>query len=656
PLQRAASLFGTNTPAAAQAWNWLGLAYHYAGRSQDALRAYQNAIMSDFNLFAARYNLGLLLLEHTNLTGAINELVTYTGHQPNDPAGWLKLGTAQFRAHLYDQAEKSLQRVIDLNAPAPDCAEAMNLIGMCRALKRRTQDAIRAFESALAFQPNYPPALLNHAIVAQTQLGNRSMALEKYRAYLDVVGGPASSHAVAALVNQLESMMIPRSAPTSQTAPPVTTRIVRIDIAQTNAGSAVRTARGPSPGALHSATQLVAAGHLPQPSFAETNPASTQTREVVAATSVVSTVVSTASVTRPTVVEVPAVVAEARPGAPTPVQPPPAQISVVSNIVSTPTNNFVQPHETQIRQEADVPIELVKLEDEPPAKVATGIQSPENRVPPVLETTSVPDLTLTSNPPVASVGADESTRVRTALQQPEESSQPRRSWIQRLNPVNLFRSRSKPSESQPERSQLAKVSPPSVGSSEAGSRPAPQPLPPAQSAPSFPRYDYLVPPLPTPGNRALAERHYAAGFSAQKSGSLAQAIRAYQEAVAADPTYFEAHYNLGVAAYDARNWSVALRAYEYALALKPNDYGARLNFALTLEKAGYPVDAANELETLLSLHPNKVEAHFAAANLYAQVLEDKPRARVHYARVLELDPQHPQAAAIRRWLIANRQR
>ncbi|MGC8990632.1 MAG: tetratricopeptide repeat protein [Verrucomicrobiia bacterium] len=55
PLKRAMSLFGTNTPAAAHAWNWLGLAYHHAGQANDALQAYQNAIKCDFNLFAARY-------------------------------------------------------------------------------------------------------------------------------------------------------------------------------------------------------------------------------------------------------------------------------------------------------------------------------------------------------------------------------------------------------------------------------------------------------------------------------------------------------------------------------------------------------------------------------------------------------------------------
>ena len=133
-----------------------------------------------------------------------------------------------------------------------------------------------------------------------------------------------------------------------------------------------------------------------------------------------------------------------------------------------------------------------------------------------------------------------------------------------------------------------------------------------------------------------------------------QAIRAYQAAVAADPTYFDACYNLGVAAQDVASWPVALRAYEGALVLKPSDPSARFNFALALEKAGYPVEAVGELEVLLGRSPGNVDAHLMAANLYDQTLGERAQARVHYARVLELSPNHPQAGAIQRWLALNR--
>lgn len=643
PLKQAISLFGTNTTAAARAWNWLGLAYHYSGQAQEALRAYQNAIKSDFNLFAVRYNLGCLLLEHTNLNGAINELVTYTSHQPNDPAGWLRLGTAQFQAKLYDQAEKSLQKVIDLNGSAVQCAEAMNLIGMSRAARRHPQDAVQAFESALTFQSNYAPALLNHAIVAHTQLNNRTLALQKYRAYLNAIGGATNNTSVANLVAQLEAQSQPRQITTNQVAlPEPTNRIVAAEPIQASTNAAAKSVPAAQKVLPQSTGQVVALTSPPKIVVSPPEPASlqAQTNALAKLTPKTTSDVSVTSITG----------ADARLTQPEPVTPAAGQTNAVTHEMKEP--------------EPAVRVEIVKLDNEPPVKPATEIEVPQRQTPPRLEIGSA------QLPPVVSRPAEPvptPTNVTTMATSPapatasvehDETVVPKRSWFQRLNPVNLFRSRSKSAAETPQaETQVARSSSQAAPTSAASAGEAvSEKMLATATRPSFPRYNYLTPPMPVPGNRALAERHYAAGLLAQKAGSLAQAIREYQQAVAVDPSYFEAQYNLGVAAYDARNWPLALEAFEHALAIKPNDFGARFNLALALEKAGYPLDAANELETLLALNPNKPEVHFAAANLYAQVLDDKPMARAHYSRVLELDPQHPHASAIRRWLLANRAR
>lgn len=631
PLKRAMSLFGTNTPAAARAWNWLGLAYHHSGQANDALQAYQNAIKCDFNFFPARYNLGCLLLEHTNFAGAINEFFTYTSHRPNDPSGWLQLGTAQYRARLYDQAEKNLQRVIDLNAPAADCAEAMNLIGMCLAAKRRHQDAMRAFEAALNFQSGYAPALLNHAIVAQTQLGNLALAIQKYRDYLNAIGGPTNNPSVAVLVAQLEASLQPRSAGTNHVSQStLTNRIVYVAPQPTNGDAAVRAS-------VPATTQAVATVQPSKPAAVKTNLVVDQP-EVGEAQKLASKPIQDRSNA------VVAAVAD-QPKLTQPAAPPPTE---------TKTNAAVPENKTE---EAAAPVELVKLEDERPVKPATTIELPQKQSGQTQQVAVVAAPVAPSNPPTVQPVVATASQPGTAAAAPtEETVTTRRSWVQKLNPLNLFRSGSKTSAEQTRPTPLPPASVASASTTRDRVQPVQDETPPERLRPSFPRYAYLSPPVPAPGNRAAAETHYAAGLSFQKSGNMAQAIRSYQEAVAADPTYFEAHYNLGVAAYDARNWQIALQACENALAIRPNDFGARLNFALTLERAGYPADAAKELETLLTLHPNKPEVHLAAANLYAQVLDDKSMARAHYSRVLELDPRHPQAAAIRRWLLANRNR
>lgn len=128
------------------------------------------------------------------------------------------------------------------------------------------------------------------------------------------------------------------------------------------------------------------------------------------------------------------------------------------------------------------------------------------------------------------------------------------------------------------------------------------------------------------------------------------ALQAYQAAIQANPAFFEAYYNFALAALRAGRVRDALEASEYALALNPNSRDARYNFALALRQGGYHHDAAEELERLLSRYPLDTRARLALGNLYAQQLRQPDRARVHYLRLLELEPRHPDAEAIRYWL------
>ena len=117
-----------------------------------------------------------------------------------------------------------------------------------------------------------------------------------------------------------------------------------------------------------------------------------------------------------------------------------------------------------------------------------------------------------------------------------------------------------------------------------------------------------------------------------------------------DPSLFEAHYNLGLVAAETGNLPLALRAYETALALEPSSNDARYNFALVLKRANCPRDAVNELEKIVAHSPNETRAHLALGNLYAQQLKQPTRAPQHYLKVIELEPQHPHASALNFWL------
>lgn len=183
---------------------------------------------------------------------------------------------------------------------------------------------------------------------------------------------------------------------------------------------------------------------------------------------------------------------------------------------------------------------------------------------------------------------------------------------------------------------------------------APKAVPPPAPKPKpIARYGYHSPAKPKPGNRAAAEPALEQGLLDQQRHRLPEALAAFETAVKADPGYFKAHYNLAWTAYALKDWPVALEAYEQALALDPESPNARYNFALTLKQAGYPLDAVNELSKLLAKKPDDAAAHLLTANLYAQQLGGPALARPHYLRVLELEPQHPQATQIRYWLTEN---
>ena len=315
---------------------------------------------------------------------------------------------------------------------------------------------------------------------------------------------------------------------------------------------------------------------------------------------------------------------------------PPAKTNLPESIhtgsvakVEPPTNisrslaasNAARPAPMVAAPRPDTNFEAVEVPPEPVFKSAADV------VPPV-----APRL----DPPPAQPAGTPAPLVVTASKQP-----PKRSFLQRINPMNLFGSSSSP-PAEP-------------------SRPPPEPQPllaPATAvdsalAANFPRYAYLSPAKPESGNHAEAEPLFARALKAQQAQRFDEAGQEYRQAIQSDPGYFDAYYNLALVASSSGNLRASLSAYETALAIRPESLDARYNFALVLKQANYPVDAANELERLLALHPNEARAHLALGNLYAQQLGLPAKARLHYQKVLELDPRNLQAPAVRYWLTDN---
>jgi tetratricopeptide (TPR) repeat protein len=538
-LRLATSDLATN----AQAWNYLGLAYHHAGQAAEAERAYLRALQLDRDLSETHYNLGCLWLDQNRadkLEAAKSELTAFSLRRSDSVDGLLRLGSAQLRSREYTAAEKTFGEALRLS---PQNAEALNGLGLARIQRGRVNEGLQYFSSALKRQPNYRPAMLNVAIVAHQYMKDRGLALQKYREYLASAPAAAPAPGVTELVHQLEQELNPPPRPvvTNVLAPPspaVTNHPLHASPAPTN---------------VPVATKSVATSPPAQPS----NP--------LPSTNLVKTELAT---------------------------PPPE------------------------RTIAAVPTEPTVAEPKPVSDSPTlALAEPPSTAHPLITTSGPP---ARPAPPLA------------------ES----RGLLQRLNPLNLFRSQPNP----PTRS-----TPLLSGTKMAADNPRPG----NSSQTAQPRYTYRLPAKPAPGNRTAAEKSFTQGLRAYQDRRLSEAIQAYKQSLQADPSFFKAQYNLGLTTAESGDLQAALAAYETALAIEPDSLDAHYNFALALKQGGYITDSLNEFERMVATHPDEARAHLALGNIYAQQLHQPAKARQHYLRVLEIDPHYPRADDIRFWLSAN---
>ncbi len=247
---------------------------------------------------------------------------------------------------------------------------------------------------------------------------------------------------------------------------------------------------------------------------------------------------------------------------------------------------------------------------------------------------------------------------------PPEQPSGKPGLLHKLNPFNWFSSTSQepkvvtPLQPPPgPGNEHVNATPPPSANTTASVAPAPPPPKPVHiiqpAPPSFPRYLYLSPGKPKPGNRQAAAIAFAQAQQFEHDGRVSDALDSYREATRLDPGWFEAQYNCGVMACRSRDFSQSAHAYEMALAVRPDSADARCNFALVLKTAGYVTDAVNELGKVLASNPDDTHAHLALGNIYAQLLHDPAQARAHYLKVLQLDPRDPAATDIQFWLSAN---
>jgi len=215
----ATTLLETN----AAAWNYYGVALQKTGQPADAAAAYGRALTLNRDMMEAHYNLGCLWLEQNKPDAAKAEFTTYTMRRPNQLDGWLKLGSAQLRSGDLSPSERSFTTAYYLNT---NNAEALNGLGLVRVQRGRPKEGSQFFAAAIARKPDFAPAYLNLAAVAQEYLHDNQLAIKNYRAYLQLSPRASNAAEISALATELDQPIPPPAnsalaGPPPTSAPPV---------------------------------------------------------------------------------------------------------------------------------------------------------------------------------------------------------------------------------------------------------------------------------------------------------------------------------------------------------------------------------------------------------------------------------------------------
>jgi tetratricopeptide (TPR) repeat protein len=598
-----------------RAWNFLGLAYHAAGRPAEAQKAYIRALRENRDFFDAHYNLGALYVEQGEWAEAERSLRTFLAPDANHghPVAYHLLGQAQLQLRKYEDAERSLAIAVKL---APKDADVWNDLGLVQSGKRRFVNARQYFAWAVKLDPRHAASRLNLAVTAQ-QLGDKRGALQTYREYLALVPAAPDAEGIRAVIRQLE--------------------------AQTG-GAPLPTVLTNVPGAVKVATNIA-----PRPAAIATNVAPKAAQPA-----------AQPAPAKPVVEPRPAPVKTIERAAANPVNAPP----VAPPIAAAATGPTVAPAKPAVA--APVP-EVVRVEDAPALRPARD-EIPPKKAPSVPVVAVAP--AATSPAPLDPVDNDPKDIVEDLpgkdLVAADRSEPGRRTFWKRVNPVSWgnpvkwFGSGPKPEKpvtvlrSATNRPATASKTLPIPATAAATPiAPAMKPAAVVSTKPSFPRYVRRAPASLPAGKRTEAERFFGTAIAAHDRHDLADALVLYQHAVELDPSYLAAHHNLALVAMEEGDVQRALLAAECATRIDPGSVPALRVFAAALQRGGFPVDAAEQLDRLVGVDPSDVGAHLSLAGLKAGPLGDPGSARSHYERVLALDPRHPQAAAIRVWLSSN---
>jgi len=101
-------------------------------------------------------------------------------------------------------------------------------------------------------------------------------------------------------------------------------------------------------------------------------------------------------------------------------------------------------------------------------------------------------------------------------------------------------------------------------------------------------------PMPLSSARQKAEDHYYAALDLMADGDLAGAVAAYQESVAADPTFTEAMHGLARVLQDLQRYDEAIAVAQRIAEIDSDDVLAHTSLSVLYQKKGMIPEAEAE--------------------------------------------------------------
>jgi Flp pilus assembly protein TadD len=135
-------------------FNTLGVAYMNQQKFADAQKYFEQALAADPKFGVARLNLGIALLSQQKLEAARAALEEASQQLPQDPYAWYNLGLVYKDSSETEKGIAAFQHVTEL---APE-ADGYYFVGYLEAQLQRYDDAIAAFQKALAAYPYHASA------------------------------------------------------------------------------------------------------------------------------------------------------------------------------------------------------------------------------------------------------------------------------------------------------------------------------------------------------------------------------------------------------------------------------------------------------------------------------------------------------------------